>query len=139
MPPLVLRDALVLVNSVDLSDFVRKVTVNAKDDDVDLTTMGATNKVHGKGLGDATMSVEFLQSTALGEVDATLWPLKASSSTFPLEVRSTSAGRSTTNPGWFMNALLMDYSPLDGAVGDASATTVPFVNGSQTGLQRLTS
>jgi hypothetical protein len=135
----VLTDAYVSVNNVDLSDHVTSVTIETTDDDVEITAMGATAKAYAKGLGDANITVTFLQDFAAGKVDATLWPLKSSATTFPVAVRSSkTAVRSPTNPEYQLTAALFGYNPLDGGIGDASSTDVVFRNASQAGLQRLT-
>lgn len=135
----VLTDAYVVVNSVVLSDHANKVTVTDTRDSVEVTGFGASNKAYTKGLGDATISIDFFQDFAAGKVYATLQPLIGSSSTVQVEIRSSSAARSATNPAFVMQALLMNFTPLDGSVGAASMITAEFVNGSSTGLSYATS
>lgn len=134
----VFTNGFITVNGVDLSNHCSQITVNDAKDTVDVTAMGATNKAYAVGLGDATISADFFQDFAAGSVDATLWPLHSGGGTFTVEVRPQNAARSTTNPAFIMTALLPEYSPLDGSVGDASAITVSFVNGAQAGLTRAT-
>lgn len=135
----VLTDAYVLINAVNLSDHVSKVTVSDERDSVDITAMGASSKAVTKGLGDAKMSVDMYQDFASAKTHATLQPLIGSSTPITIEVRASSASRSATNPAWVMSGLLMNYTMLDGKVGDANMATYEFVNGSQTGIQYLTS
>lgn len=130
----VLTNAFVSVNGVDLSDHCSKVTVEDTRESVDVTAMGATNKAVTKGLGDAKITLDFFQDFAAGKVHATLQPLIGSSTGITVEVRPTSAARSTTNPAALMTGLLMNYNMLDGSVGDASAISAEFVNSSQTGM-----
>ncbi len=118
----VLTDAMVIINSVTLSDHASKVTVEDTRNEVDVTAFGATNMAIAKGLGDATITVELISSTT---------PIV-------VECRPTSAGRSATNPAFVMTALLMTFNAIDGQVGDASKITATFRNASQTGLQYLT-
>lgn len=135
----VLTNAMILVNSVDLSDHCDKVTVEDSRDQVDVTAMGATNKAYAKGLGDAKITAEFFQDFAAGKTYATLQPLIGSSSTVQIEVRPVNAARSATNPAFVMQGLLMTFNGLDGQVGDASKISAEFVNGGSSGLQYLTS
>src|SRR5690242_10329509 len=135
----ILTDALVIVNGVTLSDHANQVTIEDTRDSVDVTAFGATNKAIAKGLGDAKITVQFFQDFAAGKVHATLQPLIGSTSTVQVEVRPTSAARSTTNPAAVMQGLLMNYSMLGGGVGDASTITAEFANGSQTGMTYPTS
>jgi hypothetical protein len=129
-----LTDAYVNVNGVVLSDHANKVTVTDNRDTVDVTAFGATSKAIVKGLGDATISVDFFQDTAAGKTHATLQPLIASNTPVTIEVRPTSAARSATNPAAVMQGLLTTYNFLDGSIGDASVITAEFVNASQAGM-----
>ena len=129
-----LTDALVIVNGVTLSDHGNSVTVNDERDQVDVTAFGATSKAYQKGLGDASITVTFFQDFAASKVHATLQPLISSSTPVNVEVRATSAARSTTNPAALLSALLFNYNMLDGSVGEASTTEATFVNASQTGM-----
>lgn len=134
-----LTDAYISINGVTLSDHARSVTCEDNREQVDFTAFGATSKVYGKGLGDATITVEFYQDFAAAKVHATLQPLIASTTPFTVEVRPTSAARSATNPAIVMTALLFSYSGLAGSIGDASTMTATFQNASQTGVTYPTS
>lgn len=129
-----LTNAYILVNGVDLSDHVSKVTIEDTRDVKDITAMGATSKAIAKGLGDAKITLDFFQDFAAAKTHATLSPLIASTTGVAVEVRPVNAARSATNPAALMTALLVNYKMLDGSVGDASALTAEFVNASQAGL-----
>ena len=138
MAKVVLVDASVVINSVDLSDHVQKVTIDSKKDTVEVTSMGDSSKEYLLGLGDATVAVDFFQDFAAGKVDATLYPLHSNSSVFPIIVKPTSAAVSATNPSYSGTFILPEYVPLDGAVGAASMMSVTFQNASQAGIVRAT-
>lgn len=135
----VFTNALVLINAVDLSDHTSKVTITDMRDSVDITAFGATSKTITKGLGDANMSFDMFQDFATSKTHQTLVALISSSTGVVIEVRGVNAARSATNPAAVMTGLLMNYSMLDGKVGDASDITLEFQNASQTGIQYLTS
>lgn len=135
----ILTDAMVIVNGVTLSDHANKVTVNDTRDQVEVTAFGASNKAYAKGLGDATISVQFFQDFAASKTYATLQPLIASTSTVTVEIRPTSGARSVTNPAFVLTALMVNFSAVDGDIGTASMITADFINGASTGLQYLTS
>ena len=130
----VLKNAFFSANGVDLSDHVRSVTVKTERPEVDVTSMGALYQEILAGIGTASIEVELYNDFAAGEVYATLWPLSTSDTPFVVAVRPFNAAISATNPEFQLTALLLEFSPLDGAVGDANTTTVNFVNASQTGL-----
>jgi hypothetical protein len=134
-----LTDAYISINGVTLSDHAKSVTVNDNREVKDFTAFGATSKVVGKGLGDATITVEFFQDFAAAKTHATLQPLIASTTPFTVEVRPTSAARSATNPAAVMSALLFDYTFVDGSVGDESTMTATFQNASAAGVTYPTS
>jgi hypothetical protein len=134
MAAFTLTDAFISVNGVTLSDHGNQVTIEDNREQVDFTAFGAVNKVYGKGLGDGSITVQFFQDFAAGKVHATLQPLISSTTPFTVEVRATSAGRSATNPGIVMSALLFTYSPLAGSIGEASTMSVTFQNAAQAGI-----
>jgi hypothetical protein len=134
MPIFTLTTAKVLVNGVDLSDHVKSVTVSDDRDKKEITAMGATAKAYTKGLGDATISIGFLQDLDAGKVHATLQPLIGSSTAVPVEVRAVNAARSATNPAFLLaSAQMFNYTGLDGSVGDVSEMTAEFSNSSSSG------
>jgi hypothetical protein len=138
MSKLILKDASVSINGVDLSDHISKVTVTTTFNQVDVTAFGALYKEIAQGLGDANIACEFFQDFGAAEVDATLWPLSQSGSVFPIVVKPTSATVSETNPSYTMQGICADYNPIDGAVGAASTMTVTFPNADQSGVVRGT-
>ncbi len=134
MAKFILTDASVTVNGVNLSDHVQKVTVETTKDDVDVTAMGATYKAYLGGLGDANMQVTFFSDFAASSVHATLFPLSTTTTPFPVIVKPSSAATSTTNPSFWISALMFGYTPIDGSIGDASTMDVEFRNASQSGM-----
>jgi hypothetical protein len=136
MSKTILNDCMVVVNGVDLSDHARSATIETTRDEVEVTSFGAQSKEYLLGLGDATITVEFLQDFDSGEVDETLWPLSQSDTPFTVAVRPTSGAIAADNPEYSMSAVLTTYNPIAGQVGAESATTVTFRNASQAGITR---
>lgn len=125
MAATVLTDAKLIVNSVNLSTYCRKVTLNIEVDEQDVTAMGGNGyKAMIGGLKDWSVEVDFNQDFSAAAVDATLWPLFATTTT--ISVNPTSAANSTTNPQYTGSVLVSKYTPLDGSVGDVSTITIPF-------------
>jgi hypothetical protein len=121
----ILTNAQVTVAGTDLTDHVDSVEVAISQNDVDITAMGATATQHAVGLRSDTITVTFLQDFAASKVNATLWPLLASTG-FTVKIVPVNTTVSTTNPSFTATALLMDYMPLSGKVGDRSDTQVKF-------------
>jgi hypothetical protein len=123
MAKFVLTDAYLSVNSVDLSNRVAQVGIDYDAAEVDTTTMGAGSLEFLNGLKTWAFDVEFKQDFAAGSVDATLWSLVGGAAV-TVEIRPTSAARSATNPGFNGSALVKNYKPLDGSIGDAAKASV---------------
>lgn len=140
MSKFVLKDASIVVNSVNLSDHADSVTIESTFDVVEVNSFGTSNyKQKLQALGDATITVHFYQDFAGGSVNATLWPLSQSGASFPVVVKPTSAAVSATNPTFTMTAILASFNPLDGAIGDPSGTDATFENSGATGIVMATS
>lgn len=137
LPPI--KDAVVVVNSVDLSAYVKSVSIETETDEVDQTAMGSENKVTSRGLNDASITVTFFQALGASLVDATLDPLSKTDTPFLVKVKAKSDAISTDNPEWTMTSLLFGYAPLNAEIGEASMTDVTFKNASQNGIRRYTS
>ena len=137
MATFVLYDAYVKVATVDLSDHVRSVTIDAGQNMVDDTAMGDTFVSNSAGLATWSVNIEFLQDYAASKVDATLQPLLGIGNTAALEIRPTSGTVGTANPKYTGTAILESYNPIGGSVGDQAMATATFQSASA--LARATS
>jgi hypothetical protein len=116
MANVVLTNAFVSLNSVNLSSLVRSVTLNYAAQLQDDTAMGDTAVSRIGGLKDWSLEVEFFQDYDANKVDATLFSLVGS--TFAVEVRHSAANASATNPKYTGTGILESYQPVGGAVGE---------------------
>jgi len=135
----VLTDATLSFNSVDLSDHVVSITVNMSAEDVDITAMGATSRAHAPGLRDDRVTVTFLQDYASAKVDATLSTYVGDATGAALVIKPTSSAVSSTNPSYTMTAILLDYPPISGTVGEANTIDVTFLPAAGSSITRATS
>lgn len=132
MAKYIIKDAVVEVNSVDLSDRVAEVTVNMNADDVDVSTMGTGVHQHLGGLRNDSFVVKFLQDFKVADtpVDATLYPLLATADDqpeFPVEVSPFAGSATVNNPHYSCEqGVLLDYQPIQGAIGARSEVDVTF-------------
>jgi len=125
MAEFVLTNAHLSVATVDLSDHVRQLTLNDGADAPESTAMSATYRARlAGGLKDWSVSVEFNQDYAAGEVDVTLAALVGTS--VALVIRADAGAVATTNPEWTGNAILTSYQPMGGSVGDAHVAPATF-------------
>ena len=70
MARLVLTNAYVTINSVNLSDHVSSVTLTTSDDIVETTAFGSTARTRVAGLADNSVALEFQQDYAASSVEA---------------------------------------------------------------------
>jgi hypothetical protein len=125
---LILRDCYIEVNGVDLSDHCSAVTITLSKDDIDTTNFSGGGREHQHGLKDDTFEITLQQDFNAASVDSVLFPLYDQEDEFYIYVLPTqSLPVGATNPSYSATCLLLEYSPLDGAVGKLSDTKVKFV------------
>lgn len=123
MATLIFKDAYVSINSVDLSDHVKSVTLNYEAEMQDDTAMGDTTRSNMAGLLNWSVDVEFLQDYAANEVDATLFSLVGAAA-FPIILKPNGSATAVTNPKFTGNAVLASYTPMGGGVGDLAMAPI---------------
>jgi hypothetical protein len=120
-----LNNGVVLtVNSVDLSDHVTAVTLNRTFDELEVTAMGDSGHKFIKGLEASSITIDFLNDTATGEVLQTLQAAWGTNVT--VTVKQTSAATSATNPLYTMTALVNNTTDINGAVADLATQSVTW-------------
>jgi hypothetical protein len=138
MAKVILTDCYIVVNGTNFSDHVSQVSVNLSKDDVETTSFSGGGRERMQGLKDDGFEITFQQDFAAASVDAVLYPLYDLGTEFEIEVRPTSSAVSATNPSYTGTCILMEYSPLDGKVGDLSETKVKIPT-QRSGIERATS
>ena len=125
MAKLVLTDVKVVINSVNLSDHITNITLDSKTDVIETTGFSQTSKNRVSGLTDNTVTLDFVQDFASSNVEATIYPLVGT--VVAMTVAPTSgADVITSNPTYSFNALVSDWTPLKGAVGQLSTASVTW-------------
>lgn len=137
MAKTVLTNADVIVNAVNLSQWVRQVAIDFSAAEVESTSMGNAGQARLPGLLDWSLDITFAQDFAASAVDATLFPL-VGAAPFQIEVRPTNAARSATNPAYVGNGILPSYKPIGQKVGALTEAVIKIVGADGTALQRLT-
>lgn len=139
MAKIVLTNAYVTVNSVDLSDHVRSVELDLGLDAVEQTTMGDNARNYLAGLKTQTINVTFANDYAASEVDATIAPLVENGTAHTVLIKPVNASVSSTNPSYSGTAICTGFNPSSGSVGDLHEVTANFQPGDGTGFARATS
>lgn len=127
MPRLVLTDASVVINSVNLSDHIASVTISTTEDVIDTSGFSSTiaaGRTRIAGLVDNSVTLEFHQDFATSDVEQTIYPLIGSATT--VVVKPTSGTVSATNPSYTFSALVSEWQPLSGAVGELATASVTW-------------
>jgi len=125
MSKIVLTDAKVTINSVNLSDHINNITLETKNDIVETTAFGSTAaKSRVAGLADNQVTLDFHQDFASANVEATIYPLIGQTTTIVVQPTSSAVG--ATNPTYTFSAVIVDWTPLKGQIGQLSTASVTW-------------
>jgi hypothetical protein len=115
----------VKINSVDLSDHVTSVTLTQTFDELEVTALGDSAHKFTKGLEASQLTLNFLNDFAASNVQATLQAAYGTTVTAVLlPVKGTAV--SATNPLYTVSIIINNLTPLNGAVGDISNSSMTF-------------
>ena len=125
MARIVLNNAFISVGGVDLSDLVASVTLNSTFDVVETTAFSSTSaKTRVAGLADNSVTLEFHQDFATGEVEQTIYPLLGAAST--VIVKPNGSTTSAFNPSYTCSAIISEWTPINGSVGELATASVTW-------------
>ena len=114
---------------VDISDHIASVTLTSTYDVVETTAFStdavpAAAKTRQAGLVDNSVTLEFHQDFAASSIEQTIYPMLGKISA--IEVTPTDDAASATNPEYQFNAVVSEWTPLNGAVGELSTASVTW-------------
>ena len=115
----------VKINSIDLSDHVKSITLNRQFDELEVTAMGDSSHRFVKGLEASTLTLSFLNDTAASSVLATLQAAWGTSVAFSL-LQTKGTAVSATNPLYTGTILVNKTTDINGATGDISTQDITF-------------
>ena len=118
------QDYKVTIGTVVISDDIASVTLDITADEVETTAFGSSYRSRIGGLKDASVSLDFHQDFGAGAVDSLLFPLMGS--VVAVKIAPTSGTVTATNPEYRFNALVTQYQPFAGAVGDLATLSVTW-------------
>jgi hypothetical protein len=129
MARLVLTNVAVTIAGVDLSDHIASVTLGSTYDVLETTAFAGGNvpnaaKDRIAGLVDNSVTFEFHQDFAASSVEASIYPLLGTLAN--VTVTPVDAATSSTNPQYQFNALVSEWTPLNGAVGELATASVTW-------------
>ena len=118
----VLRNCIVGIDGVDMSDHVKEVAVELSADDVDVTAMGAGGHQHLAGIRDDKFTFTVYSDFASAKIHQTVNPKFVAAGTFEIKVTPSGSTIGTANPLFIGYCPVLSYTPVGGAVGDAAMT-----------------
>jgi len=130
MPRLVLTNAYVLYASNDISTYVTSVSLSSSVDVIETTGLGSSARTRVGGLFDNQVTFEFNQDfadNALEElINGTSLATTTVGTTVAMEIRPVNGAVSASNPKYTFNALISEWQPLSGAVGELVTASVTW-------------
>jgi hypothetical protein len=125
MARIVLTNAYISVGGVDLSDLVSSVSLSSTFDVVETTAFSTSaTKTRVAGLADNSITLEFHQDYATGEVEQTIYPLLGTVAA--VIVKPNGASTSAFNPSYTCQAVISEWTPVSGAVGELASASVSW-------------
>jgi IMP cyclohydrolase len=127
MARIVLTNAYVTVNAVNLSDHIASITLTTSEDVIETTAFGTSARTRVAGLADNSIALEFHQDYATSSVEATInGTVSLVGTVTAVVVKPNGATTSATNPAYSFNALVSEWTPLNGAVGELATASVTW-------------
>jgi IMP cyclohydrolase len=127
MARLVLTNAYTTINGVNLSDHIASVTLTTTDDVIETTAFGTTARTRIGGLADNSVALEFHQDYAAANVEATINGSPSLVGTVTaVVVKPNGATTAADNPSYSFSALVSEWTPLNGAVGELATASVTW-------------
>ena len=130
MARLVLTNAYVLFASNDISQYVSSISLSSSVDVIETTGLGSSARTRVGGLFDNQLTVEFNQDFADNALEELINGTSLATSTVgtavAMEIRPVNAAVSASNPKFTFNALIAEWQPLSGAVGELVTASVTW-------------
>jgi hypothetical protein len=124
MPRIVLTNASVTFASTDVSSYVSSITLSTSLDVVDTTSFGNTARTRVAGLADNQVTIEFFQDFGSGLLESIIYPTIGTSAA--MVIKPVAGSTTATNPQYAFNALVSEWQPLSGAVGELATASVTW-------------
>jgi hypothetical protein len=127
MAAIVLTNASITINAVDLSSLSNNVEINYEIESVEVTAFGGNRSFVG-GLQNNSVTIEVMQDFAATKTEATIFPLVGTQTTLVLKPTTSAIG--VTNPTYTISgAYLSSHTPISATVGELAMTSLTFTGG----------
>ena len=129
MARIVLTNVDVEIAGENLSDHISSVSLSSTWDAVETTAFGGGNvpaaaRTRQAGLVDNAVTLDFHQDFAAGEVEATIYPLLGTVAA--IKIQPVNAAISSDSPQYQFSALISEWTPVNGAVGELATASVTW-------------
>jgi hypothetical protein len=118
------QDYKITVGTAVLSTSIAAVTLDITADEIEVTSFGDSYRKRIGGLRDASVSFDFHQDFGAGAVDSLLFPLMGQ--TVDIKIAPTSGTVTATNPEYRFSALVTQYQPFAGSIGDLATLSITW-------------
>ena len=120
-----LNAASVKIGAVDITDHVTSATLTQSADELEITSLGDSARKYVAGLQTGTLDLEFLNDFAAANVCATLQTALYTTVVAKL-VPGPGTTISATNPLYTVSILINNLTPIAGAAGEMSSSSLSF-------------
>jgi hypothetical protein len=124
MARIVLTNVAVTFGTTDISSYVTSVTLGTTLDVVETTAFGNTARTRVAGLADNSVALEFNQDYATSALETTIYPTIGTA--VSMTVKPVAGTVTATNPAYSFSALVSEWTPLNGAVGELATASVTW-------------
>lgn len=131
MSKIVLTNAYVVISGLyDVSDYVASISLSTTHDLIETTQLNDVYKTVIAGLGQNQVSFEFHQNYADNGLEEIINGTSLGNSkvgtAVSVEVRPVNASVSANNPKYTFNAVVSEWQPISGAVGELATVNVTW-------------
>jgi hypothetical protein len=129
MAKLVLKDVNVVFNGTDISANVASVTLTTSAAEVATTAFGSSAVTRVSGLIDNSVTLAIHND--YNAIDGLFFPLVGSTAVTCVVKPNGTAAASSANPSYTFQALVVEWTPVNGAVGELATAdiTLPISGG----------
>ena len=129
---MILKNVSIVVDSLDMSQYLRGMTMTESVEQQDATAHGDTYRQFEAGLQSGTLTCQFFQDFTDATVDDKLSTLLTDTDGFTVVIHADGDTTGTSNPKYTMTMNLENYERFSGEVGDRAVCSADFALASGT-------
>jgi len=129
MARLVLTDASVVINGINLSSYITSVSISSGLDVLETTGFGAGGaRTRVAGYADNSVTLEFQQDFAASALEVTINAVGSSlvGTNTTVTVKPVSTAVTVNNPSYTFTCVVAEWQPISGGVGELASASVTW-------------